>query len=121
MLRFFSFRYVKRALPVDDEHPRERFETTRDLMIVLGCDDSRWQDQYFLAELRNYFADYGRVYGCNYCQEKNFKYILVEFADKGKIPRFATTKSNVSSSIKIKSIELFSISLIFTMKLNFKL
>lgn len=71
-------------MPVDDEHPRERFETTRDLMVVLNLNDPKWQDQNFLAELEQYFSTYGRTYACKFCQEKAFKYILVEFADKGK-------------------------------------
>ncbi len=78
------YRYVKRALPIDDEHPRERFETTRDLMIVTNFDPKNSDDQEFLQKLRNYFSSYGSVYACKYCREKYFDYILVEFADKGK-------------------------------------
>jgi hypothetical protein len=78
------YRYVKRALPTDDEHPRERFETTRDLMIVIDFDTENCDKEEFLKELRAYFSSYGQLYACKYCHETNFDYILVEFADKGK-------------------------------------
>ncbi len=78
------FRYVKRALPVDDEHPRERFETTRDLMIVMDLADHIHYDEQFLTELRDYFSSYGILYACKYCHETNFDYILVQFSEKGK-------------------------------------
>lgn len=81
------FRYVKRALPVDDEHPRERFETTRDLMIVIDFDNKNINEQQFLNQLREYFATYGILYNCKVCHAKNFDYILVEFGEKGKIKR----------------------------------
>ena len=80
---FDTFRYVKRALPIDEDHPRERFDTTRDLMVVIDFEDKNYNNQQFLTKLRHYFSSYGRVYGCNYCHETNFDYILVEFADKG--------------------------------------
>lgn len=70
-------------MPVDDEHPRERFETTRDLMIVVDFEDKIHDENQFLSDLRQYFSSYGRMYACKYCYEKNFKYILLEFADKG--------------------------------------
>ncbi|CAM4773544.1 unnamed protein product [Rotaria magnacalcarata] len=54
--------YVKRALPVDDEHPRERFETTRDLMVVIDFGDTICDEKEFLSELRDYFSSYGTLY-----------------------------------------------------------
>jgi hypothetical protein len=77
------FRYVKRALPVDDEHPRERFETTRDLMILIDFDNKHCNEEQFLDQLREYFSAYGTLYACKLCHEANFDYILVEFGDKG--------------------------------------
>lgn len=71
-------------MPIDDEHPRERFETTRDLMIVVDYDTKNCFDKEFLIQLRDYFSKYGRLYACKYCDEANFSYILVEFADKGR-------------------------------------
>jgi hypothetical protein len=71
-------------LPIDAEHPRERFETTRDLMIIIDFNDKNYNNQQFLNKLRDYFSSYGRIYACKYCHETNFHYILVEFGDKGK-------------------------------------
>ncbi|CAF4631084.1 unnamed protein product [Rotaria magnacalcarata] len=84
--------YVKRALPVDDEHPRERFETTRDLMVVIDFGDTICDEKEFLSELRDYFSSYGTLYACKYCQEKNFRYILVEFADIDQVDRIILDK-----------------------------
>jgi hypothetical protein len=70
-------------LPVDPDHPRERFDTSRDLMIVYDLNNKNNNEQ-FLSELRNYFSSYGTIYACKYCHEANFDYILVEFADIGK-------------------------------------
>lgn len=77
------FRYVKRALPTDDDHPRERFETTRDLMVAINFDDPNCTKREFVTQLRDYFLTYGQLYDCKICHETNFDYILVQFADKG--------------------------------------
>jgi len=74
-------------MPVDDEHPRERFETTRDLMIVTDFDKKNCNDHQFLNQLREYFSSYGTLYACKLCHEINFNYILVEFGDKGKVKK----------------------------------
>jgi hypothetical protein len=76
-------RYVKRSLPVDDAHPRERFEDTPDLMIVIDFDPQIWTDPQFLSKLRDYFSSYGQVLDCQRCHETNFDYVLVRFADDG--------------------------------------
>jgi hypothetical protein len=73
-----SFRYVKRALPIDDEHPRERFETATDLMIVTDV-----QSQKFLNGVQAYFSYYGKIYDCEYRQERNFDYLYIRFGDIG--------------------------------------
>ncbi len=74
-------------MPIDAEHPRERFETTRDLMIVIDFDNKTCDDQQFLSQLREYFSSYGPLYACKYDHETNFTYILVQFADTGKSKR----------------------------------
>jgi hypothetical protein len=79
--------YVKRALPIDDEHPRERFDTTYDLMIVTDI-----KDRQFLTEIREYLSFYGKIYACKYCHEYNFNYILVEFGDKDEVDRIILDK-----------------------------
>ncbi|CAF1025606.1 unnamed protein product [Rotaria sordida] len=84
--------YVKRALPIDDEHPRERFETTRDLMIVIDFDNKNCTEKEFLTQLRGYFSSYGTLYACKYCHETYFNYILVEFADKDQVDRIILDK-----------------------------
>ncbi|CAF1154118.1 unnamed protein product [Adineta ricciae] len=84
--------YVKRALPIDDDHPRERFETTRDLMVVIDSDDEIFKQADFLQQLREYFSSYGRIYACKYQHEANFDYILVEFADKDPVDRIILDK-----------------------------
>ncbi|CAF0800352.1 unnamed protein product [Rotaria sp. Silwood1] len=84
--------YVKRALPIDDEHPRERFETTRDLMIIIDFDNKNYNDKEFLTQLREYFSSYGTLYACKYCHETYFNYILVEFADKDQVDRIILDK-----------------------------
>ena len=73
-------RHVKRALPYDWEYPRERFESTRDVMIVVDFTP----DEQFLRDLRHYFSSYGPVYACKRCHETDLDYILVEFADPGR-------------------------------------
>lgn len=75
------FRYVKRALPYDAEHPRDHIESTRDLMIIIDC---LHIDETFLKDLRIYFSSYGILYACKCCRDEHFDYILVEFADFGK-------------------------------------
>ncbi|CAF2718457.1 unnamed protein product [Rotaria sp. Silwood2] len=84
--------YVKRALPLDDEHPRERFETTRDLMIIIDFDNKNCNEKDFLNQLREYFSSYGTLYACKYCHETYFNYILVEFADKDQVDRIILDK-----------------------------
>ncbi|CAF1106945.1 unnamed protein product [Adineta steineri] len=84
--------YVKRALPVDDEHPRERFDTTRDLMIVIDFKNDNYNNEQFLTKLREYFSTYERVYACKFCHETNFDYILVEFGDKDAVDRIILDK-----------------------------
>ena len=86
-----SFRFVKRSLPIDDEHPRERFEHTRLLMIVADTADQR-----FLAEVREYFSSYGEIYACKYSHERNFSYIQIEFHDKGKSKLLEKTNDSFS-------------------------
>ena len=102
-----KFRYVKRALPIDDEHPRERFETTRDLMVVLDFCDNNYNDEQFLSEVRDYFSIYGKIYACKYCNKQNFRYILVEFADKGKKKNNKRIESMANSLLKIQCIFSF--------------
>lgn len=106
-------RYVKRALPFDVEHPREHIESTRDLMIINDCLNV---DELFLKELREYFSFYGTLYACKCCRDENFEYILVEFADFGKI------NSHLPPSIlfsQIKSIVSFLINLIISTIKNY--
>ena len=56
-------------------------------MIVIDFDHKDCDDEEFLSKLRDYFSSYGPLYACKYCHEINFRYILVEFADKGKQER----------------------------------
>lgn len=110
-----EFRYVKRALPFDSEHPRDHIESTRDLMIIIDC---LHIDKTFLKDLREYFSSYGLVYACKCCRDEHFEYILVEFADFGKT-RPPPIKLPLFSSSQIKSIELFLINLIISMIKNY--
>ena len=79
------FRYVKRALPLDDEHPREHIEASKCLMILLDFSEEIFDDPAFQSGLSEYFASYGKFYSCKYCHEKNFDYVLIEFDDRGKL------------------------------------
>ena len=84
--RYFSrcfFRYVKRSLPFDAEHPRERFEATEELMIVINFEPS----QTFLDELTNFFSSYGKIEDVRYKFAKNFRFVLLKFTDRGKKKR----------------------------------
>ncbi|UJR25901.1 hypothetical protein I4U23_007249 [Adineta vaga] len=93
--------YVKRALPIDDDHPRERYETSRDLMIVIHSDDEVYKQPEFLLELREYFSSYGRLYACKYCHEENFDYILVEFSDKDSIDKIILDKPHRYNDLEL--------------------
>lgn len=81
------FRYIKRALPNDDEHPRERFELTAELMIVIDFDESISQNKQFLIDLQSYFSTYGQMQDCEYRDDKHFTYIFIQFSDYGKTKR----------------------------------
>ncbi|CAF0806852.1 unnamed protein product [Didymodactylos carnosus] len=82
--------YVKRALPYDIDHPKERYDTTRDLMVVV--DDDEYKNNSLLEEMKKYFLNYGHVYGCKFVNEKNVLYVLVEFADYDVVDRIILDK-----------------------------
>ena len=77
------FRHIKRSLPIDDEHPRERFDSTRELMIPIDFDESISRNKQFLVDLQKYFSSYGQMHACEYRDEENFSYIFIEFGNYG--------------------------------------
>lgn len=108
------FRYVKRALPNDNEYIREHLDSSRDLMIII---ESFVPTDEYLHELREYFSSYGVRYACKYSHEKSFDYILIEFADYGISKRRILLKE-LNVFFQIKSIVFFSINLIIFMAKN---
>lgn len=79
-LLLLFFRYVKRSLPFDPEHPRERFEATEELMIVINFEPSRT----FLDELTKFFSSYGKIEYVGYEFAETFRFVLLKFTDRGK-------------------------------------
>jgi len=76
--------YVKRSLPHNVEHPREHFDSVRDLIVTV--DSQPADNEKFLRDLREYFSAYGLLYACKYCHETtNFNCILIEFADYDQV------------------------------------